>query len=281
MRSQFSARRSIIGVLGVCLLDEDEGVRVDEPADVVNVAVGIIARGTGDEPLDIADPEGFLEGLLKLRAAHPGIAHLDLGVEVTLLSGEHGAASIDVDAAAFKDERMAVTTGIEQGDIQEFGGHLGHAAVPVPIVVLGPGIKMEIDDGRSGPGASTLAPRGRLADKNRAAIAHPTPVGRMDDELDLFQVGSRPSQVTVDDLLVGSALDQDSNRLAGGESADDFSINPANGIELVGPIGRIVGPAEPSGLMGLPLGGHGVAQFGGGLSSRGTLYISHKHSNGR
>ena len=50
---------------------------------------------------------------------------------------------------------------------------------------------------------------------------------------------------------------------AGGDLAHDLAVDPADGVELVGPVGGIVRPAQPGGLVRLPLRRHGEAERGG------------------
>ena len=41
-----------------------------------------------------------------------------------------------------------------------------------------------------------------------------------------------------------------------GEVADDLGVDPGDGLELAGPVFGVVGPGDPGGGVGLPLGGH-------------------------
>ena len=61
---------------------------VDEAADVVDVAVGVVADGAGDEPEDVADAEILLEGVVDFQPAQAGIADLDAGIEVAFFGGQ-------------------------------------------------------------------------------------------------------------------------------------------------------------------------------------------------
>ena len=53
--------------------------------------------------------------------------------------------------------------------------------------------------------------------------------------------------------------------LMGSEQADDFRIEPGDGLEFAGPVFGIVRPGEPCGLVRLPFGGHAVAEGAGSL----------------
>jgi hypothetical protein len=45
---------------------------------------------------------------------------------------------------------------------------------------------------------------------------------------------------------------------AAGEVADDLGVDPGDGLELSGPVLGVVGPGDPGGGVGGPLGGHAV-----------------------
>ena len=69
-----------------------------------------------------------------------------------------------------------------------------------------------------------------------------------------------------------SVLDQDVDPLARHQQADDFGIDPRDGLELAGPIFTVVRPGKPGGLVRLPLGGHAVAEL-----SRRTCGLLDRH----
>ena len=48
---------AVIGIFGVGLFDEDQGFRVHETADVVDVAMGIVASGSTAQPEDVGHAE--------------------------------------------------------------------------------------------------------------------------------------------------------------------------------------------------------------------------------
>ncbi len=58
-------------------------------------------------------------------------------------------------------------------------------------------------------------------------------------------------------------LDENVDALALCEEADDLGVDPGDGFEFVGPVFVIVGPGDPGGIVGMPFGGHGVAEGGG------------------
>ena len=93
--------RLVIDVARIFFADEHEGFGVHETADVVNVAVGVVADGAVEEPQDIFHAEIFFEGVVVLRPGHAGVADLDFWMQITFLGGEQRAAPVQLDAAAF------------------------------------------------------------------------------------------------------------------------------------------------------------------------------------
>ena len=79
----------------------------------------------------------------------PGLRTWIFGIEITFLGGDQRAAAVDLDAAAFEDDRR-----VEEPLAEAPGRGLGHAAVLLPVGVLGPGVEVEMHDGgfeRAGP----------------------------------------------------------------------------------------------------------------------------------
>ena len=68
-------------------------------------------------------------------------------------------------------------------------GGFGNAAVLAPIAIFGPGVEVEMHDGR------LAAPAGLAADEERAAVAGPAAVGGVHDELDAAQIGAGAAQI--------------------------------------------------------------------------------------
>ena len=60
-------------------------------------------------------------------------------------------------------------------------------------------------------------------------------------------------------------VDEDVDVFAAGEVADDLGVDPGDGLEFSGPVFGVVGPGDPGGGVGLPLGGHAVV-LGAGVS---------------
>ena len=58
--------------------------------------------------------------------------------------------------------------------------------------------------------------------------------------------------------LGGEVVDEDVDVFDAGEVADDFGVDPGDGLEFSGPVLGVVGPGDPGGGVGGPLGGHAV-----------------------
>ena len=74
----------------------------------------------------------------------------------------------------------------------------------------------------------------------------------------------------------GVVVDEDVDVFDAGEVADDFGVDPGDGLEFSGPVFGVVGPGDPGGGVGSPLGGHAVAGWLGRCSvgTPPTLYLS-------
>ena len=130
----------------------------------------------------------------------------------------------------------------------------------MPIIVLGPGIEMKVNNRRLALRTSALAHYGIASDEYRPAVAGPTAVGGMDDELDTPQVRPRPAEVMFGRILFGPAANEYAHSFAGGNFARNFAIDSADGIEFIRPICGVVRPTQPGGFVRLPLCGHGEAE---------------------
>ena len=58
--------------------------------------------------------------------------------------------------------------------------------------------------------------------------------------------------------LGGEVVDEDVDVFDAGEVADDLGVDPGDGLEFAGPVFGVVGPGDPGGGVGGPLGGHAV-----------------------
>jgi len=78
--------------------------------------------------------------------------------------------------------------------------------------------------------------------------------------------------------IVGSALgvgvvDEDVDVFDAGEVTDDLSIDPGDGLELAGPVFRVMGPGDPGGSVRSPFGGHAVVHLGVGCGAHLVLLL--------
>src|ERR1035438_10901421 len=104
--------------------------------------------------------------------------------------------------------------------------------------MLGPGVEVEVHDGG-------LPPRAALQE-DRPGVARPAARGGMEHEFDAAWVSSRARKIAARDLLLGLAVDEDADALTRANLANDLSINPTDGADLVGPIDLIVRPHRKS-----------------------------------
>ena len=161
---------------------------------------------------------------------------------------------------------------MEQFLAQEFGGGLRHLGILAPIIVLGPGVEMKMNNGRFG----ALAREGAF-DEERAGIAGPAAIRRMQHKLNVPQIHADVLENTAGVGLVFLVPDDETNLFAGGNFPDHLAIDPRDDLEFAGPVAGVVGPAEPRGFMGFPFGGHGVPEVGGDVSN-GGFHGRHKIS---
>lgn len=231
----------------------DEGVVGDEAGDVVDVSVGVVAGGAAVEPDGLVDAEVVMEGLLDLLLRDAGVALLDLGEEA-LFGGEEEAFAVDVDGAAFEDEAAGLAVGA--GDLGaelfhtvEAGDVVGDLVVAVPVGIFGPGVELPVGDGEVAF---------RVFDEDRAGVAEPDAVGEPLVEVEAGEIGAGTEEHAAGTVLGGVVVDEDVDVLATGEVADDLGVDPRDGLEFSGPVLGVVGPGDPGGGVGGPLGGHAV-----------------------
>ena len=253
----------MVFIAGVGLDGGEDGVFVDKAGDVVDVAVGVVAGAAFMKPEDLIDAEVVVEGLLEIFAgglfvAEAGVALLDLGEE-TLFGGDENARAVGVDGAAFEDETVGLAVrgndlGLELGDVVMFGDVLGDLVVAVPVVVLGPGVELPVGYGEVAFG---------VLDKDGAGVAEPDSVGDPVVEVEAGEVGSSATEHGGGSVFSGEVVDENVNVFDAGEVADNFGVDPWDGLELAGPVLGVVGPGNPGGGVRGPLGGHAVVLFAG------------------
>jgi hypothetical protein len=130
-----------------------------------------------------------------------------------------------------------------------FGYVLGDLIVAAPVVILGPGIELPVGDGEFALG---------IFDEDGAGIAEPDPVGGPMVEVETGEVSSGALEQAGGTALGDQVVDENVNILDARQMANDFCVDPGDGLEFVGPVFGVVGPGDPGGGMGGPLGGHTV-----------------------
>ena len=257
----------VVLVVGVLFDGGEDGVFADEAGDVVDVAVGVVAGAAFVEPDGLVDAEVVVEGLLEIFTggffvAEAGVALLDLGEEA-LFGGDEDACTVGVDGAAFEDEAVGFGFGISEGGddlgfelgyVVMFRDVLGDLVVAVPVVVLGPGVELPVGDGEVALG---------VFDEDGAGVAEPDAVSGPVVEVQAGEVGSGAAEHGGGAVFGGEVVDEDMDVFDLGEVADDFGVDPGDGLEFAGPVLGVVGPGDPGGSVGGPLGGHAVVLFAG------------------
>jgi hypothetical protein len=77
-------------------------------------------------------------------------------------------------------------------------------------------------------------------------------------EVEAGEVGSGAAEVTGGTVFGGHIVDEDVDGFGLGEVANDFGVDPGDGLEFSGPVFGVVGPSDPGGGVRGPLGWHAV-----------------------
>src|SRR4051794_39463227 len=233
--------------------------------------VGVIANGSRGKPEHIADPKILLKRLINFLPPEAGISHLDLRIQVTLLSSQHCAPPINLNAAPFQHKVLSIELGVEEPFSKDFGSSFRNSAVFLPVVVLGPCIEVEMHDGCLWPGLSLCA----CPYKNRATIPRPTAIGRMLNELYALQIDASTTQIMLCPLGFRLVIYEDPDNLTRGNPAHNLTVYPPDCVEFARPIRRIMWPSQPGCLVWFPFGRHGKTQ-GAGCHIQSNFVFSHK-----
>ena len=97
-------------------------------------------------------------------------------------------------------------------------------------------------------------------EEDAAGVAQPHAVGGPAVEAD---VGGKSIGLLKDFAGLsgaGCVVDDQPDTFPFGEVADDFGVDPWDGLELSRPVALVVGPCEPGCGVRFPLGGHAVAE---------------------
>ena len=242
----------MVFVVGVGLDGGEDLILADKAGDVVHVAVRVVAGAAAMQPDGLVDAEVVVEGLFQVTAgrlvAEAGVALLDF-TEEALFSGEEDSCAIGVDAAAFEDDAMVSNSGLELGHVVVFGDVLGNLVVATPVVVFGPGVELPVGDGDFAGG---------FFYKDWAGVAEPDPIRGPLMKVEAGEVSSGALEQTGSAALGGEVVDEDVHIFDSRQVADDLAIDPGNGLKFSGPVFGVMGPGDPGGGVGSPLGGHAV-----------------------
>src|SRR5207302_11043632 len=117
--------------------------------------------------------------------------------------------------------------------------------------VLCPGVEAEMDN----RGFALLI----VLHKDRAGVTCPSTVGSDAVEIDLLQIHAYVCKYAARFSLRCRGVDQDEDAFPRSERAHNLTVDPVNRREFSRPVGGVVRPSEPSGLVFLPLRGMAVS----------------------
>src|SRR6185503_855874 len=237
--------RRMIRVGAVRLDDGHDRARRDEPREVVDVAVRVVARDALPEPEDLADAETVAQQALDVDARQLGVP---IRVQEALLRRQQRALAVDLDRAALEhDARLRVPRHAER---------LGHLSPDLAVeverrVLAAPGVVVEID------GEPRLLRR-PARHEDRAVIAGPSIVRREPVQAQALGSDGLGEQLADMALVIG-AEHVDINGLALGERSDELDHRGLDAFEHARPAIAIVRPREPRRFVRCPFGGLAVA----------------------
>ena len=237
----------IVVVGGIVLVREHDDARRDKPRDVVHVPMRIVADASLAEPDGLANAEVIAEDALVRVAVEAGVAHLHLGKE-PLLGHEHRAGSIRFDSASLEDETFATIRprrfpSRQRGDAFDRASNLCVAGV---VRILCPRIE---------PPIHQLDGAALTVHESRRRVAQPDAVRGHDMKPHVARHAVR-REMLLRRRTHGRIVTQNLDPLARREYARDVGVDPGNGSQLTRPVGFVVRPRNPGGLVRMPLGGH-------------------------
>jgi hypothetical protein len=246
----------VVRVRRVRLLGSHDRRRRDETGHVVDVAVGIVPLDPVAQPEDpigaeiVADPP--LHDLPRPR----GLARKQaVRLQQAGLGREHRPLPVAVHGPALQDE-----SGPEAARSAQLRDPARNGVVPLPgRVLLPPGIEAEVHQRRP--------PVGRLQE-DRAVVAHPGVVRRVDVEIDALLDAGLPEEPP-HPVRHGRVLDVDTERLAAVERPGHGHEGALRLLQGTGPGVRVVGPGEPGAGVLLPLGRPAAARRARGIDHGG------------
>ncbi len=150
--------------------------------------------------------------------------------------------------SAFEHETASVvgTNGFGGGNSREARHRRRDQRVRTVVVVLGPGVEAPAH----GFDAPVLAP-----DHGRPRVAKPNPIAGNDMQPAPVEPNAVGAQRGAAPAPESPRVAENLDGLVAVKCAHDLGVDPADRLELAGPIGRVVGPTEPRRGVGFPLGG--------------------------
>jgi hypothetical protein len=244
---------------GVFFADEHERFGIHEAADVVNVAVRVVAHRAFGQPEDVFDAEIIFQRRFDFAFCQAGVADLDPGIEVTFLGGEQRAAAVHLDAAAFDDEGPAAAFGVEKFLAQHPRGGFGTLVSLRQLWYLAQPLKWKWTMAVSDFGLWALDFGLRFTKIGPLSRVQPRLVGCTTNWI-FFKL--QPARwKRGGELFLGLVPDEQADDFAGGNLSHHFAVDPRMAVEFARPVGGVVRPAEPGGLVRFPFGGHREAEF--------------------
>ena len=209
----------------------------------------VVSHASLSEPDRPRNPEFEQKDILVVLARQPRIAHLD-GGEEPLLGHEQCSLTIRVEAASLKDQSLP-PVGPEWGaprGIRRGGDELAHSRVAGIIVVLRPGVEAPV---------APLEPAVAQHARGRR-VAQPNPVGQTVAQPVSGGVHAVRVETVPCALSSGLIVAKNFDALTAVQYADDLGVDPRNRVELAWPIGLMMRPGDPCGVVTLPLGGKAI-----------------------
>ena len=102
-------------------------------------------------------------------------------------------------------------------------------------------------------------------DKNRSCVPRPAAIGWVNDELNFLEIAAGAPEIVAGQFLLRLVAHQNADYFFGRNFPHHLAINPPDRVKFPRPVGVIVWPAEPGGLVRFPFRRHGEAEFGGRL----------------
>jgi hypothetical protein len=243
---QVLLERFVVLVRRIGLHHSDDGRRIHEAGQIVDVTVGVVAGDPVAQPEDVADTEMAAETGFDGLPVEAGIA---VGVEEAGLGRQQGAAPVDVDGPALEHH----AGGVDRNPVLAGDPGRNHVVEIVGRILATPGIVAPVQDGLFG------VLRRPSLHEDGAMVPAPGIVGRVVMEVDVADVGPGLGEQPPHAGLHRRPRDVDVNLLPLGEQPDHPSEDAWDRAELAGPGGLFVRPTEPGAAVRLPLGGHAIA----------------------